>query len=47
MDLRKGIRVMGTMIDSILYFDIETKKLAHEVGGWENIAGIGISVATS
>lgn len=38
---------MGTMIDSILYFDIETKKLSHEVGGWENIAEMGISVAAS
>ncbi|MDE0502965.1 MAG: ribonuclease H-like domain-containing protein [Candidatus Poribacteria bacterium] len=47
VDLRKRIQVMGTMIDGILYFDIETKKLAHEVGGWENIAGMGISVATS
>ena len=35
------------MLGDILYFDIETKHLAHEVGGWDNIVGMGVSVATS
>jgi len=28
-----------------LVFDVETKKLVHEVGGWENIDQLGVSVA--
>jgi DEAD/DEAH box helicase domain-containing protein len=28
----------------ILFFDLETQKLAHEVGGWGNIEALGMSV---
>ena len=38
---------MASVINDILYFDIETKNLSHEVGGWDNIAQMGVSVATS
>ena len=38
---------MASIIRNVLYFDIETKHLAHEVGGWDNFAGMGVSVATS
>ena len=42
-----GIKVMASVIKHILYFDIETKYLADEVGGWDKSAEMGISVATS
>ena len=38
---------MASVIKHILYFDIETKYLADEVGGWDKSAEMGISVATS
>ena len=38
---------MASVIRHILYFDIETKYLADEVGGWDKSAEMGISVATS
>ena len=38
---------MVSVIKDILYFDIETKYLADEVGGWDNIPELGISIATS
>ena len=38
---------MASTIKNILYFDIETKHLSHEVGGWDNISQMGISVVTS
>ena len=30
---------------NIVYFDLETQKVAAEVGGWGNIDKMGISVA--
>jgi DEAD/DEAH box helicase domain-containing protein len=30
---------------SIIFFDLETKKLAAEVGGWGNVEALGLSVA--
>lgn len=30
-----------------LFFDLETQKLAHEVGGWGNIEALGLAVAAS
>ena len=38
---------MASVIKHILYFDIETKYLADEVGGWDKSAEMGIAVATS
>ena len=38
---------MASVIKDILYFDIETKYLADEVGGWDKIPELGISIATS
>ncbi len=38
---------MASVIKDILYFDIETKYLADEVGGWDKSGEMGISVATS
>ena len=31
-------------MEHILYFDLETKYSAHEVGGWGNIEDMGMSV---
>ena len=33
------------MIGSTLVFDLETKHLAHEVGGWSNIDKLGLAAA--
>ena len=33
------------MIGSTLVFDLETKYLAHEVGGWSNIDKLGLAAA--
>lgn len=38
---------MASVIKDILYFDIETKYLADEVGGWDNIPQMEVSIATS
>ena len=38
---------MASVIKDILYFDIETKCLADEVGGSDDIPRMGVSVATS
>ena len=38
---------MASVIKDILYFDIETKHLADEVGGWDNIPQMELSIATS
>ena len=31
-------------MERIIYFDLETKYSAEEVGGWENIEDMGMSV---
>ena len=33
------------MAKNIVYFDLETQKSADEVGGWDNISKMGMSVA--
>lgn len=38
---------MASVIKDILYFDIETKYLADEVGGWDSIPQMEVSIATS
>ncbi len=34
-------------MDNTVFFDLETKKLAHEVGGWDNIHKMGLAVAVT
>ena len=35
----------GRTVNNIVYFDLETQKSADEVGGWDNIVRMGLSVA--
>jgi len=37
----------ATVAKNIVYFDLETKKSAEEVGGWGNIAKMGMSVGVT
>lgn len=44
----KGPDIMaGKELCPTLVFDLETKHLAEEVGGWDNIRGMGMSVAVT
>ncbi len=40
-------RAFDAAMKNILYFDLETKKSADEVGGWENISRMGMSVGVT
>ena len=33
------------MMSNLVFFDLETKKLADEVGGWSNVSQMGLAVA--
>jgi DEAD/DEAH box helicase domain-containing protein len=35
------------MARNIVYFDLETKKSADEVGGWDKISAMGMSVGVT
>ena len=39
--------MFGSKVKNIVYFDLETQKSADEVGGWSNIAKMGMSVGVT
>jgi len=41
------VRIAGLLDKGILIFDLETERLAHEVGGWANKRDMGLSVAVT
>jgi hypothetical protein len=42
-----GFGAIDRFMKNILYFDLETKKSAEEVGGWDNIGRMGMSVGVT
>jgi DEAD/DEAH box helicase domain-containing protein len=42
-----AILISGTVAKNIVYFDLETQQSADEVGGWGNIAKMGMSVGVT
>jgi DEAD/DEAH box helicase domain-containing protein len=42
-----GDKIDALLKKGIVIFDLETKHLAHEVGGWSNIKDMGVSVAVT
>jgi len=40
----EGEKISDTWLNRIIYLDLETQRLAHEVGGWHNAHLMGVSV---
>jgi DEAD/DEAH box helicase domain-containing protein len=38
---------IGPLMKNIVYFDLETQRSAEEVGGWDNISRMGVSIAVT